>query len=203
MLLNSNTFCLPPALPYATYALMMVQMLTSPALTEQTQSRLRIRLRFSDAPELAVLPWEYLYAPQLQRFVALSNRTLLNRYLLVGNAPQPQPIQSRLTLLVVISSPRDVEPLDVDDEWHRLQQRLRKGDVHLLHFIGHGCDDFGNCRVWSAAWSPSGGEIVTASSDGTAKVWPSIDGLVQLLTERIQRPGARLTPAEQVRFGVE
>ena len=142
-------------------------LLAGVALARQEGYRLRIRLRFSDTPELAALPWEYLYATQLQRFIALSNQTLLVRYLAVGNAPQPLPIQPPLHVLVMISNPNDVEPLDVEAEWQRLQQaltalqthgrvhlerldratlpalqqRLRRDDVHLLHYIGHGYFD--------------------------------------------------------------
>ncbi|MFQ5769214.1 MAG: hypothetical protein ACE5HX_01660 [bacterium] len=36
---------------------------------------LRIRLRFADTPELADLPWEYLYNPALNRFFPLFSKT--------------------------------------------------------------------------------------------------------------------------------
>ena len=42
---------------------------------------LRIRLRFSDSPELSELPWEYLYDREHNRFLTLSDRTPLVRYL--------------------------------------------------------------------------------------------------------------------------
>src|SRR3954452_5761305 len=42
---------------------------------------LRIRLRLKDTPELADIPWEYLYYPALNRFLALSSETPLVRYL--------------------------------------------------------------------------------------------------------------------------
>ena len=38
-------------------------------------SGLRIRLRLNDAPELVDIPWEYLYNPSLNRFLALSVNT--------------------------------------------------------------------------------------------------------------------------------
>ncbi|HVI83699.1 MAG TPA: hypothetical protein VNA86_00170, partial [bacterium] len=41
----------------------------------------RIRLRLADAPELADLPWEYLYNPNLNRFLSLSTETPVVRYL--------------------------------------------------------------------------------------------------------------------------
>src|SRR5262245_34125727 len=41
---------------------------------------LRIRLRFANAPELADLPWEFLYNPSLDYFLGLSDETPLVRY---------------------------------------------------------------------------------------------------------------------------
>ena len=42
---------------------------------------LRILLRLSDVPELAKLPWEYLFNPALNRFYSLSLETPIVRYL--------------------------------------------------------------------------------------------------------------------------
>src|SRR4029079_2969108 len=42
---------------------------------------LRIRLKLTSAPELANLPWEYLYNSALNRFPALSTETPVVRYL--------------------------------------------------------------------------------------------------------------------------
>ena len=138
-------------------------LLRSVDAAKSQESMLRIRLRF-DAPELADLPWEYLYATDWNRFVSISNQTVIARYL-----EQPEPVRALrvdppLTLLAVVSDPKDVSKLDVESEWLRLQEalaglrennlvrlerlripslealqdRLREGDVHILHFIGHG-----------------------------------------------------------------
>jgi CHAT domain/WD domain, G-beta repeat len=127
---------------------------------------LRLRLRLSDTPELAELPWEFLYDKARNRFVCLSDRTPLVRFLEVPDPPRPLPVSPPLRILVMISSPHDPRfaQLDVEQEWgklHRalgrleraglvrlerlqaatlpvLRQRLRQEDWHVLHFIGHG-----------------------------------------------------------------
>jgi WD40 repeat protein len=124
---------------------------------------LRLRLRLSDTPELAELPWEFLYDRARNRFMCLSNRTPLVRFLEVPDPPGPLPVSPPLRVLVMISSPRDsrLAQLDVEQEWTKLhgvlggleqaglvqleaatlgalRQRLRRDDWHILHFIGHG-----------------------------------------------------------------
>ena len=126
---------------------------------------LRIRLRLDPGvPALAELPWEYLFATDLDRFLALSDATPLVRYLEVAEGVQPLQVTPPLTLLAIIANPNDVPPLAIEEEWRRLQTalvdlqtrrvirlerldpatwpalqaRLRRGDIHILHFIGHG-----------------------------------------------------------------
>ena len=48
---------------------------------DRQEAGLRIRIRLADAPELANLPWEYLYNSALNRFMCLSRDTPLIRYL--------------------------------------------------------------------------------------------------------------------------
>lgn len=125
---------------------------------------LRIRLRLTDAPELVDLPWEYLYQPALNRFFALSKETPVVRFLETPEQPRALAVTPPLKVLVMIASPSDHEPLDVGAEWARLrsaladleqrglvtlealeeaslpalQHRLRRGEYHIFHFIGHG-----------------------------------------------------------------
>lgn len=127
-------------------------------------ARLRLRLHLTDAPELAALPWEYLYHASLKRFLALSAETPVVRYLDLPDLILPMTVTTPLRLLVLIASPTDYPQLDVEQEWARLkaalaelerrgllviervedarlavlQQRLRQQDYHILHFIGHG-----------------------------------------------------------------
>lgn len=129
----------------------------------QKQAGLRLRLRL-DAPELANLPWEYLFDPGLNNFLSLSPETPIVRYLDLPERIRPLQIQPPLRVLTMISSPADSEPLDVEHEWQNLLDataeqrasnrmvlerlerasldallnRLQKQEYHIFHFIGHG-----------------------------------------------------------------
>ncbi len=127
---------------------------------------LRIRLRIKDVPELARLPWEYLFDGR--DFLALSPRTTVVRYLELNEPLEKLTVEPPLRVLAVISTPKDHKPLPAaDEEWRllhqalaplrasgqieverlerptraALEQRLRTGTdrpVHILHFVGHG-----------------------------------------------------------------
>lgn len=125
---------------------------------------LRIRLRLADTPELGNLPWEFIYDPSLNRFLALSIETPLVRYLETSQVIQPLNIKPPLRILAMICGPIDFPKLDVEREWENLQeslsslqsrglvhlqrltpptlsslqQHLRREQYHIFHFIGHG-----------------------------------------------------------------
>jgi CHAT domain/WD domain, G-beta repeat len=156
---------------------------------------LRLRLRLSDTPELAELPWEFLYDQARNRFMCLSDRTPLVRFLEVPDPPRPLPVSPPLRILVMISSPRDAgfAELDVEQEWTRLhgvlsgleqagmvqlerletatlsalRQRLRRDDWHVLHFIGHGgFDPHAQDGVLVLEDQAGGSRLVTAQALG-------------------------------------
>ncbi|MFO7634504.1 MAG: SUMF1/EgtB/PvdO family nonheme iron enzyme [Caldilinea sp.] len=131
-------------------------------------SGLRIRLHLTDAPELAALPWELAYSPQLERFLALSNSTPIVRYMAVSQGEPRLPVDPPLAMLCVLADPADLAPrLAVESEWHSVQDavaplvatgamtlqrlaaptvtelrsHLRRNRVNLIHFIGHGWYD--------------------------------------------------------------
>jgi CHAT domain len=127
---------------------------------------LRIRLRLNDVPQLAGLPWEYLYDAEGRGFLALSARTPVVRYLELSEGLGTLLVEPPLRVLAVISTPRGYRELaEADEEWRRLgaalqpllhsglieverlarptpealEARLRTGQpVHVLHFVGHG-----------------------------------------------------------------
>jgi tetratricopeptide (TPR) repeat protein len=125
---------------------------------------LRLRLRLTEVPELADLPWEFLYNSALNRFLVLSVETPLVRYLDLPERIQPLAVKPPLRVLAMISSPSDYPKLDVEQEWTKLrdalgdleqrslvvlerleettlaalQRKLRQAEYHIFHFIGHG-----------------------------------------------------------------
>jgi hypothetical protein len=141
-----------------------VNLLRSLSQAAANRVGLRLRLRLSDTPELAELPWEYLYDLTRNKFLALSDRTPLVRFLAVPDPPRPLLVSPPLRVLVMIASPSDYPRLDVEQEWRKLsdalgrleraghvrlerleaatlaelRRLLRRADWHVFHFIGHG-----------------------------------------------------------------
>jgi serine/threonine protein kinase len=141
------------------------------SLTRAQRVGLRLRLRLADTPELAGLPWEFLYDPRHNRFLAQSRHSPLVRYLDLPDPPRPLSVEGPLRVMVMISSPSDYPELDVEQEWSlltgalaeqlaerrviierlpasmsALRGRLRREDFHVFHFVGHGFyrGDWGN-----------------------------------------------------------
>ncbi len=124
----------------------------------------RLHLIF-EFPELAALPWEFLYDEGTNTFLANNKQTVVSRYIDV-------PLQKRdikaaslpLKILLVISTPSDLASLDATGEANLIQEALKKhieaGLIELdlvteattrnirrkldekaynvFHFIGHG-----------------------------------------------------------------
>ena len=128
---------------------------------------LRVRLRLVNAPQLAELPWEYLYDGVRDRFLGLSAKTPIVRYLDRPGRIQPLQIEPPLEVLTLIASPTGFPLLDVEREYRNLrgamdilverglvvldrlaeptlaclQHRLRQRACNIFHFIGHGSFD--------------------------------------------------------------
>ena len=130
--------------------------------TEQQQG---LRLTISAGPpELAALPWEFLFDPRRGDFLALSTSTPLVRHIHTGNPVSRLEVSGAMRILGMVSSPEDLDRLDVDGEkermrnalkplikrgvvelrwvqggtWRDLQQAMREGPWHVFHYIGHG-----------------------------------------------------------------
>jgi hypothetical protein len=137
---------------------------SSLSIATAAHAGLRIRLRLADCPELADLPWEYLYDKGRNRFLCLSDRTPLVRYLDLPEPVRALAVTPPLRVLVLIASPAEYPALDGEREWRNvtealnelvragrveverlaqptlrtLQRQLRRGRYHVFHFIGHG-----------------------------------------------------------------
>src|SRR6267154_2329517 len=125
---------------------------------------LRIRLRLTDVPSLADLPWEFLYDANQNHFLTTSTETPVVRFLDLPQRIAPLRVALPLRVLVMIASPRNLKRLDTEGEWERLQEslgdllsagqlvierlpaatldalrlRARGAPFHVFHFIGHG-----------------------------------------------------------------
>lgn len=129
-------------------------------------SGLRIKLQINpadtDVAELASLPWELLYREETRDYLNLSRNTPLVRYLNVQRPFAPLSFELPFRILVVMSSPEGVAPLNLEQErqlieqsWaqhsgvevdflerpattQRLSDKLAEKEYHVLHYMGHG-----------------------------------------------------------------
>ena len=96
---------------------------------------LRIRLRLGRAPQLADVPWEYLYWASRRRFLVLSSKTPVVRYLEQPRSVTPLLVSPPLQVLLVVSSPTDLATLNVGAEVQRVTGALAgleaSGQVHV------------------------------------------------------------------------
>jgi hypothetical protein len=105
-------------------------LVTSRGSAQKDKAVLRLRLNLTDVPELAVLPWEYLFHKDLSLFFGYDTKppTVIVRYL---NLPEPiedLTVKSPLRVLVMLSKPSDAEHLEVDLEWQQLAAVLTEPD---------------------------------------------------------------------------
>lgn len=143
------------------------------SLTQATNARkgLRIRLHLDEVPELANVPWEYLYRRAIGQHLSISPSTPVVRYLEVENPPTTLLTPLPINILAMIADPEDLTRLKGDEElqniadsfgslvhdklvtldvlpFHEatvetLQAHLQQKEYHVFHFIGHGGFDEG------------------------------------------------------------
>ena len=125
---------------------------------------LRIRLRLTNVPELANLPWEYLYHSNLNYFFSRSVETPIVRYSELPGRIRPLSIKSPLRILFFMACPHDYPQIHAEEEWHQLKnalnpleqdnlviiereenatlsslhRQLQHHEYHIFHFVGHG-----------------------------------------------------------------
>lgn len=123
----------------------------------------RIKLRIQ-APEVATLPWEFMYDARAGEYLSLSKYTPIVRYLELATPVVPLRVDPPLRMLAMVASPEDLPALNVERErlrvetalaglvgagaievewildgsWRTLQRRLDDETWHLFHFSGHG-----------------------------------------------------------------
>jgi len=131
----------------------------------QEDKGIRLKLRFQP-PDLAALPWEFLYDPRQSEYICLSGNVALARYLQPPQAVPPLSLSPPLRVLAVIARTGDSESADVAREkeqvetafqglqarglveltWleaptrYHLQEAMQRGDWHVFQFFGQ--DDF-------------------------------------------------------------
>ena len=132
----------------------------------QKDMGLRLKLRIQ-SPQLATLPWEFLYDPRQAEYVCLSRNTPVVRYLEIPQPIQPLTITPPLRILGMAVSPDDPHLMQLDlprekqrveeatkhlrerglleltwlegQTWRDLQKAMRAAEPwHIFHFIGHG-----------------------------------------------------------------
>ena len=137
---------------------------TSQYVAAKNGHGLRLRIRFSDVAELTNLPWELLYDPDRHKYLSQYRAFPTVRLLDLPDPVPPIKISGPLRMLVVISGPKDLPELDVENEWMLLREKLdplvKAGRIelvrlpvptldalrlkalaeefHVFHFIGHG-----------------------------------------------------------------
>lgn len=135
---------------------------SSLAKAREQNKGLRVLLRI-EPPELAALPWEFIYDYSEGNHLCLNPETPFVRYLELGRSPKSLLIEPPLRILGMVSNPSDQRKLDVDREkedmassighlieagyvsltwlegqtWRDLQAAMREGPWHVFHFIGH------------------------------------------------------------------
>ena len=130
-----------------------------------------IRLRLVLPPELASLPWEYLYLDRtggnedtMNGFIGLDPRIAIVRHEALPMSAQVKPIEGDISVLAALASPDGLEPLDLANEERLIRNAVadRAGltlrvltDATLLglapllagsqvfHFAGHGAFEEG------------------------------------------------------------
>jgi len=98
-------------------------------LAQGSGKRLRLRLRL-EPPEIAALPWEYLYDAGADLPLAISPQHCLSRYVPVSEPVRTLQVERPLRVLVVVSAPSNLQalgmqPLNAAEEIRRIGEALQ------------------------------------------------------------------------------
>src|SRR5688500_2540560 len=97
----------------------------------QQGAGIRLKLRVG-SPELAAVPWEYLYDTRRGDYLAISSATPLVRYVPLQQAIEPLKVTPPLRILAMIASPSDYPALDIEREKGRLQRAVDRLEARGL-----------------------------------------------------------------------
>jgi GNAT superfamily N-acetyltransferase len=150
---------------YEAVFLPAVRSLFDRTVTAARQRHCGVRLKFRIvSAELSAIPWEFLYDPGREEYFCRQSSTPVVRYVLSDHPVSALRVQPPLRILGLAASPSGYPPLAIEQEkarveqalrelirqrrvelawlergtWRELQDRLREGTWHVLHFIGHG-----------------------------------------------------------------
>jgi hypothetical protein len=157
------------------------------AAREGSDHWLRVTLRIRP-PELAALPWEFLYDRRRDDYLSLSGP--LVRYPDVLEPIRPLAVAPPLRVLAMVARPSDRSQLDVELEkqwllraladlaldgrvevtwvpgqtWRELRRAMNQQQWHVFHFIGHGGFDRESGEGFIALGEEGGGTYRLAAS---------------------------------------
>ena len=97
----------------------------SRAQAKQREMGMRLKLRVAP-PELAALPWEYLFDAGKGDYLSRYASTPLVRYVPLQKAIEPLAVKPPLRILAMVASPSDYPALDVEREKGRLESAVAK-----------------------------------------------------------------------------
>ena len=149
------------------------------AIDPQRGEGLRFVINTTDAPDLARLPWEFLYSPEKDDFLFSDRMKPVVRWLDVDEPPPTLKVEPPLRLLMAFAAPADRPDLKVGEEIAHLDRALAEltdsgmaktvrldhatlesldnalleTRPHILHFIGHG-DFVGDEGYWCSNRTP-------------------------------------------------
>lgn len=129
----------------------------------QAQAGLRLHLDLSQASAFEPLPWEYLYDPERNEFLGLSIHAPITRHIERMYRVDSYTVEPPLRVLVAVAEPTTYARFGGERKWldlidavdylardrrlllerlkkptlFELQRRLRQGEHHIFHFIGH------------------------------------------------------------------
>ncbi|MCC7208784.1 MAG: CHAT domain-containing protein, partial [Anaerolineae bacterium] len=181
---------------------------------------LRIKVGLDDAGDMEHWPWELLRDPSGD-FLALSRQTPLIRHPRHLAVRPLTAVTMPLRVLVLISSPKDQEPLDVEGEWRALEeatadlrrrgllmldrvddaqlntlQRMLRADTtyQIFHYIGHAVFDERSQTGVIAFEDPATDNTAAVSAEALARELSEESGIRLVVMNACQ--GARTNRAD-------